>query len=66
MHYLLEVLIANQELEKILPEVRKQAEAQTLPADLCKRVAKQFEKTPDRFSAPPRRSRRSSRTCWRA
>jgi len=44
--YLLEVLIANQELEKILPEVRKQAAAQQLPADLRKLVAKQFEKTP--------------------
>jgi hypothetical protein len=41
--YLLEVQIANQELEKILPEVRKQAAAQQLPADLRKLVAKQFE-----------------------
>jgi hypothetical protein len=44
--YLLEVLIANQELEKILPEVRKQAAAQKLPADLRKLVAKEFEKMP--------------------
>src|SRR6516165_4669651 len=44
--YLLEVLIANQELAKVMPEVRKQAAAQQLPADLRKLVAKQFEKTP--------------------
>jgi hypothetical protein len=44
--YLLEVMITNQELEKILPEVHKQAAAQTLPANLRKLVAKQFEKTP--------------------
>jgi hypothetical protein len=44
--YLLEVQIANQELEKMLPEVRKQAAAQQLPADLRKLIAKQFEKTP--------------------
>jgi len=44
--YLLEVLIANQELEKILPLVREQAAAQKLPADLRSLVAKQFEKTP--------------------
>jgi hypothetical protein len=44
--YMLEVLMANQELEKILPEVRKQAAAQQLPANLRKLVAKQFEKTP--------------------
>jgi hypothetical protein len=42
--YLLEMLIANQELEKILPEVRKQAAARKLPADLRKLVAKEFEK----------------------
>ena len=44
--YLLEVLIANQELEKILPEVRKRAAVRKLPANLRKLVAKQFEKTP--------------------
>jgi hypothetical protein len=44
--YLLEVMIANQELEKILPEVRKRAAAQQLPADLRKLVAEEFEKTP--------------------
>jgi hypothetical protein len=44
--YLLEVMITNQELEKILPEVHKRAAAQTLPANLRKLVAKQFEKTP--------------------
>jgi hypothetical protein len=44
--YLLEVLIANQELEKILPEVRKRAAAHQLPANLRKLVANQFEKTP--------------------
>ena len=44
--HLLEVLVANQKLEEILPEVRKQAAAQQLPADLRKLVAMQFEKTP--------------------
>jgi hypothetical protein len=44
--YLLEVRIANRELKKILPEVREQAAAQQLPADLRKLVAKRFEKTP--------------------